>query len=284
MTILIGGVAVNPDARREELPPAKTEQLRRLLRHLRFTQRVKYTAIARHTGISLQDIYKVTSKKAPGTPIILSKILEYCDGNGVRLLGESEAATVNDKNAQRVEPFRLDYILHELTLDEEKIAAAEKLTGKYLLFSKIRDEKIGVAWIELRTSSAEIPIPVFTARRPSSTGEQMIFKGFYYEYMRSVFLFGHIAGTPFTRFVVLIPIGAPQHRNDRYGIVTGASPNETLFASGCYLKWVGRKGSWRQYKDVLGERQETELQDFRDVLSRMNDRANITFSIARMSG
>jgi hypothetical protein len=229
------------------------------------------------------EIYAITSKKSPGTPFILNKIQEYCAGNGVRPPSEAEALIINSQDEACVEPFRLDYILRELTLDDEKIAASENLAGKYLLFSKIRDEKIGVAWVELRSSTAEIPFPIFTARRPSSSGEQMIFKGFYYEYMRSLFLFGHIAETPFTRLLVLVPAGG-QHRHDRYGLVTGASPNETLFASGCYLKWLGKKGSWRQHKDVLGERQETELQDFRDVLSHMRDRANVIISIARMSG
>ena len=203
--------------------------------------------------------------------------------------------TASERSAQDARsngPRDFGYVLRQLDLNPGRIADSDALSGKYLLFSYIgsdffsgaHSDKIAVTWVELRKSTSQSPFPFFTARRPGSGGQQMIFEGLYYEYMKSLFMFGHIAKTSFSRSLSLIPMGPGYHRHDRHGIIAGASFFESLFVSNCFLKWIGDEVPWRQYRDVLGERQESELASYSDLLDFMRERRNLTASIARMSG
>jgi hypothetical protein len=238
---------------------------------------------ARHTGLDCDVIYKIVEGRAKGTRTILDTVLRYYDDNELQppetsLVGDSE--TLQDKAEKAL---GLDHILDQLDLNPARISASESLAGNYLLFSYISDKRVGVTWIELKNATKQIPIPIFTARRPGISG-QTIFQGFYYEHMTTLFLFGHIARTPLGRSLVLVPAGQDHYRHDRHGVIAGASLSQSLFTSTCFLKWIGRDVAWRRYKDILGERQDKDLSKYGQVLEFMQLGDNLTSYIARMGG
>ncbi len=243
-------------------------------------------ACVRSTASSdVLDLYEITGRKRTGSRWVFEKVLEFCRDRGIVVQSEEEFADSNPQDELNpVGELGLSYLIEQLGLSGERIASLESLEGGYLLFSFIQGGNIAVTWLQLQSPTLQFPLPIFSARRPRSDGDQLIFTGFYYEFMKSLFLFGRIVGTPFARSLVLVPMGAA-HPNDRHGMIVGASSIESLFGSTCYLRFVGRQTRWRKFKEKLGEHDPAVLRkDFPDVIDFMLSRSNLTSSVTRMSG
>ena len=172
-----------------------------------------------------------------------------------------------------------------LHLDQELIAASiRRVEGRYLLFSLLDNHNIAVTWIELFGISKKLTVPVFKGRRIGRDGHEIIYKGFYYEYKSTLFIYGHIAGTPLTRSIVLVPAGNPRTK-DRQGVMTGASDGDALFVSACYLTRLGDNTPWKDHEHLLGEKTSDSLHEkFGYAVESITARANLCASVHRGSG
>ena len=111
-----------------------------------------------------------------------------------------------------------------------------------------------------------------------------VYKGFYYEYMSTLFLFGHIEDTPLARSLVLVPVTS-MRRHDREGVMSRASPADALFTSACYLMRLDDNLGWQDFEELLGEQAPDALRErFPDAVESIEARRQLSTSIPRAGG
>ena len=247
-------------------------------RALRFTRRIQYKALASELKIEVELIYRITAGRHLGTFELLAALQAYIGKHGINYPSLEESNDIE-------ETFGLDYVLDEVNIDPDMIASTvEKAAVKYLLFSYLTNGNIACTWVELLNTSKRITLPVFIGRRPGKDGQYTTYKGFYYEYMTTLFLLGHIAETPFARTLVLVPVGG-KVRQDWHGVIAGSSQVEPLFVSPCYLKKLQQDAKRHAFEHVLGERTSDEVTiNFDGILDNLRCRRNIAISVSRSSG
>ncbi len=252
----------------------QTARLRRIFQLLRNEYRIKYKLLADDLGIKVEMIYSITSGRSVGTDDVLALVEKYIEKKKLDI----------PTDEYEYDQSGLDYVLDALGLDPDIIAESEsRASGRYILFSYISEAKVSVTWVELFGVSQQFTVPVFKARRPGSDGRDIIYKGFYYEHLSSLFMFGHIEETPLARALVLVPIPGTR-KKDRQGVVVGASYPEYAFSYPCYL-WALPDGMKRSdFDHMLGEQFHSDISDvYMPAIENLISRLSTAFSLPRTS-
>ncbi|WP_181708718.1 hypothetical protein [Chthonobacter rhizosphaerae] len=257
------------------LSPEKSSRLRLLIEHLNDAHGLSYKVIADKIGVNVHFIYRLNAKRTPGTFDVLNKMETYYKDNSIK----------KPSDIDNFRPVSFEYVLNRLCLDQFILQDSErKSAGRYILFSLLKNERIAVTWMELFEIDSRLTVPVFKARRPNSDGREIIYRGFYYEYMSSLFMFGHIEDTPLARTLILTPVGGAR-RQDRYGVMSGASPADRLFSSPCYLWDLDSSARRADFDELLGEQDSSLLEpQFPEAMESLLSRSGLLASVERTGG
>ncbi len=167
-----------------------------------------------------------------------------------RFVGECESNGIADEPEARRSPFSINLIDSVVAAKEMLDKAVELYSGKYLLFTWVRETHFRVTWIELKTLAKESDAPTFEALRPDP--EPRIFHGEYYAFEGTLFLFGHKHESPLSRSVYLSRTEAKKDK-DLLGVVAGASVDKRVFASACYAHALDDEAVYEDKKNILGD-------------------------------
>lgn len=253
------------------LSPEEGAELRSLLEHLRWKRNIKFTEIAHAAALDVDDIHKVTGGRSPGTHGLRESIRKYCS-----------TLAIDWRNYDKDAAFGFDFVMDRLEITPDRIeASVEACAGSYLLYNETATGYV-VSWYELLRSNERFPIPPFTAWRVDNQGNEVKFSGFYYQYQKTLFLLGHMVDTPYPRTIFLVPVGGKS--KDRYGVISGASMADILFASPCYLERLD-DAIHRRECDAIGEYDRDTFENrFPDVTTSLKSRGPSSIFVRRPSG
>lgn len=224
--------------------------LRKLFQHLYEKKGISYKSQANRMNLDVKsDIYPITGGRSNGNELIKTRSIALCSSFQI------DWDTFYNNSIKHIESdIKQGNILNLFGIDQETIRrSVEILTGKYILFTLVGENKINATWYLFRGPSASVPLPRYSGWRRNKNFSISRFSGYYYLTGESLNLISPDKNGRIRTFS-LAPDYESQNPTDRYGFSVGSSEEHPVFNIPSYLKRISTLASRRHHIHVIGER------------------------------